>query len=188
MTELQQLEGDLRFVRGALTSSERTGSPAGIYFLWAAAVLIGFSLVDFRRELVGPFWAIVGPAGFVASLLIGWRHAQKVGQVSAAEGRRQALHWGGMLAAVALAGVLPARGVVPWEVMNSVILLILAFGYFSAGVHGDRELMWVGVVMGGAYLLVTLSPAYAWTMAGVAIAVALMIAGLHAGRSYEAAP
>ena len=188
MTELQQIEGDLRFVRGALTSSERAGSPAAIYFLWAVAALIGFSLVDFRRDLVGPFWTIVGPAGFVVSLYIGWRHAQKVGQVSAAEGRRHALHWGGMLAAVALAGLLPARGVVPWEVMNSVILLILAFGYFSAGVHGDRELMWVGVVMGGGYLLVTLASAFAWTIAGVAIAVALTVAGLHARRSLEATP
>ena len=188
MTELQQVEGDLHFVRGALAISERTHSPATICLLWAAAALVGFSLVDFRPDLVGPFWALVGPAGFVASLLIGWRHARKVGQVSAAEGRRQALHWGGMLGAVALAGLLPARGVVPWEVMNSVTLLILAFGYFTAGVHGDRGLLWIGLVMGAGYVLVALVSAYAWTIVGVAIAVALAVTGLRGRRAHEAAP
>ena len=54
MTELERFEGDLRFVRSALASSEQSHSPAGIYFLWAVAVAIGFALVDFRECLVGP--------------------------------------------------------------------------------------------------------------------------------------
>jgi len=127
MTELEQIGGDLRFVRGALASSERPQSPAALYFFWAAAVLVGFALVDFRQALVGPYWAVTGPAGFVASAYMGWRHARHTGQVSAADGRRHLLHWGGMLLAIALALLMPSRGVLSWEALNSVILLILAF-------------------------------------------------------------
>ena len=68
-----------------------------LYFFWAAAVLVGFVLVDFRQALVGPYWMVVGPAGFVVSALLGWRHALRTGQVSVADGRRHLLHWGGML-------------------------------------------------------------------------------------------
>ena len=188
MTELEQVEGDLRFVRSALASSDRPHSPAGIYFLWAVAVAIGFALVDFREGLVGPYWMLVGPAGFVASIYLGWRHARRLGQVSAADGRRHLLHWGGMLAVIALAMLMPARGVLTWEGLNSVILLILALAYFTAGVHGERPFMWVGVLMGAGYVLITLGSAYAWTIVGVTLAVALTVAGLRGGRPLEAAP
>jgi hypothetical protein len=187
MTQLEQVEGDLRFVRGALTASERTGSPAAIYFLWAAAALVGFSLVDFRRDLLGAYWSVVGPAGFALSWFLGWRHARRSGQLSIAKGGRQALHWGGMLVVIALAAMLPGRGVVSWDVMNALILLILAFGYFTAGVHGDREMLWIGVLMAAGYVLVSVVPAYAWTAVGVALAVALAVAGLRRGRGRETA-
>ena len=181
MTELEQIGGDLRFVRGALASSARPKSPATLYFFWAAAVLVGFVLVDFREAVVGPYWAVVGPAGFIASAYLGWRHARRTGQVSVADGRRHLLHWGGMLLAIALALLMPSRGVVSWDVMNSLILLILAFGYFTAGVHGDRNMLWIGVLMAAGYVLVTMGSAYAWTMVGVGLAVALTIAGIRGG-------
>jgi len=188
MSQLEQVEGDLRFVRDALASSDRPKSPAALYFLWAAAVLVGFVLVDFRQALVGPYWAVAGPVGFIVSAYIGWRHARRTGQVSAADGRRHLLHWGGMLLAIALAMLMPSRGVLPWEALNSVILLILALGYFTAGVHGERPFIWVGALMGVGYVVVTLVSAYAWTMVGVALGLALTVAGIRGGRALEAAP
>lgn len=188
MNQLERLEGDLRFVRGALESSDKRRSPAVIYFLWAAAVLVGFVLVDFSRALVPLYWTVVGPTGAVASFYLGWRYARRTGQASVSEGRRYALHWGGMLVAIAFA-VLMQRlgGGLSWEGLNAVILLILALGYFTAGVHIDRPLMWVGALMGVGYIVVTLVSAYAWTMVGIALAIALTIAGLRGGRSLDAA-
>lgn len=187
MDQLQQVEGDLRFVRVALAASDRKPLPGSLYYFWAVAVLIGFTLVDLRPQLVGPFWTAAGPLGFIVSAVLGSRHARSRGQVSAADGRRHLLHWGGMMAAIALAVASPALGVFPWESLNAVILLIVALGYFTAGVHGDRAFLWVGVLMAGGYLLVTLVSAYAWTMVGVALAIALTIAGLREGRSRETA-
>ncbi len=48
---------------------------------------------------------------------------------------------------------MPIRGVLSWDVLNSVILLILALGYFTAGVHGERPFLWVGAVMGAGYIV-----------------------------------
>jgi hypothetical protein len=187
MTELERLESDLRFVRGALTASERKHSPAALYFLWAAAVLTGFVLVDVRPDWVGPYWMVTGPAGFLASAWLGWRQARASGQLSAADGRRQLLHWGSMLFAVALALLLPGRGLMPWPSLNPLILLILAFGYFTAGVHGERPLLWLGGAMAAGYVLVILGTPYAWTIVGVALAVALAVAGIRRERALEAA-
>lgn len=187
MDQLEQVEGDLRFVRGALAASDRPHAPAMLYFFWAAAVLVGFALVDARPALVGLYWTVVGPAGFGISALLGWRHALRTGQVSFKDGRREMLHWGSMLVVIALATLMPARGILPWEGLSALILLILAFGYFTAGVHGQRSFLWVGALMGAGYVLVTLVSAYAWTMVGVAVAIALTIAGLREGRSLETA-
>ena len=188
MTELERLEDDLRFVRGALDASDRKAFPSAIYFLWAAAVLAGFLLVDFRPGWVGWYWLVAGPAGFLISLALGWRHARTSGQVSATDGRRELLHWGGMMLAIGLALLLPSRGGVAWESVNAVILLIVALGYFTAGVHGERAFLWLGALMAGGYLLVMLTSAYAWTIVGVSLAVALVVAGLRGGRAHEAAP
>jgi len=188
MTELGRLEADLHFVRDALAASDRKLLPASLYFVWAGAVLIGFTLVDFRPQLVGPFWTVAGPLGFIVSAVLGARHARSRGQVSAAEGRRHLLHWGGMMAAIALAVASPALGVLPWQSVNSVILLIIALGYFTAGVHGDRRFLWVGVLMAGGYVLVALVSGYAWTIVGVTLTVALTAAGLLGEAPGEAAP
>jgi hypothetical protein len=54
------------------------------------------------------------------------------------------LHWGGLLGAIALAILLPARGLVPAAAVGPVILLLLALAYFLAGVHLDPAFRWVG--------------------------------------------
>lgn len=186
MVSLERIEGDLRFVRGALESSNHARSPAAIYFLWAAVVLIGFALVDFRPSVVPLYWKIAGPMGFATSAFIGWRHGKRWGQLSAVEGRRHVLHWGAVLLVTFLAVLMPARGVLPWASLNTVILLILALGYFTAGVHSDRSMLWIGVLMGVGYVTVMSGSAYAWTIVGVALAIALTAAGVRGGRSREA--
>ena len=183
MDQLEHLAGDLRFVRGALDTSIRGASPSMLYFLWAAIVLIGFALVDFQSDWVPRYWTVAGPTGFFASAYIGWRHARRLGQASASDGRRHVLHWGAVLSAVALAVLL--RGV-PSEQLHAVILLVLALGYVTAGLHLDRPLLWVGLLMGAGLVLVTLVSSYAWTAVGIALAVGLTVAGIREGRPREA--
>src|SRR5262245_40901644 len=109
MDHLERLEGDLSFVRGALDASTRSKSPSALYFLWAGIVLIGFALVDVQAGLVPAYWAVAGPVGFFASAYLGWRHALRVGQASASDGKRYLLHWAAVLVVVALAVLLCRR-------------------------------------------------------------------------------
>ena len=185
--EQDQLSGDLRFVRGVVEGTGRDNSPAAIYLLWAIVGPIGLALIDFREAWVRDYWTIAGPAGFVASAFLGWRAGQRTGQVSAAEGWRYLLHWGGMLVAVFLVVLLPLNGLMPWKALHAVILLILALGHFAAGVHLDRPLLWVGLLMGAGYIYVVFVSTYAWTVVGIVVGAGLLIAGLRRRPLHEAA-
>jgi hypothetical protein len=187
MDHLERLHGDLSFVRDAVDASTQSKSPAALYFVWAVIVVIGFSLIDFRPEAVPTYWTVAGPAGFLISAYLGWRHARRIGQASSADGKRHVLHWGAVLVAIALAVVLGVSGALPSGTLNTVILLLLALGYFTAGLHLDRSFLWVGLLMGAGSVVVTFVSTYAWTGLGIALAVSLTIAGLRQGRSVEAA-
>jgi hypothetical protein len=180
---LERLQGDLKFVRAAVDSSSRSKSPPALYLVWAIIGGIGFALVDFRADLVPGYWAVAGPAGFLLSAYLGWRRARVGGQASSAEGKRHLLHWAAVLLAIALAAFLVFSSTLPANALQTVILLVLALGYFTAGLHLDRALLWVGALMAAGAVGVTLVPAYAWTGLGIALAVALVVAGIGQGRS-----
>ena len=187
MDQLEQLKGDLHFVRDVVKTADRDTSPATIYFLWAVVGFCGFALVDFRDTWAPWYWSIAGPAGFLASAYLGSRYARRKGQVPIGAGSRHLLHWGGMLAAIFLAFLMPITGVLQWDGIGPAILLILALGYFQAGVHLDRALLWIGLLMCAGYLFVMFVSAYAWTVVGLVLAAALTIAGLRGERPHEAA-
>jgi hypothetical protein len=187
MDHLERLEGDLSFVRGALATSTRSKSPSALYFLWAVIAPIGFVLIDFRADWVPEYWAVAAPVGFLASAYLGWRHARRLGQASAADGRRVLLHWGAALVVIALAVVLGRSHAMPSATLHTVILLLLSLAYFTAGLHLDRGFLWVGALMGVGSIAVTQMPVYAWTAVGLTIAVSLAVTGLREGRSREAA-
>ena len=174
-------------MRAVVETADRDSSPTMIYFLWAIVGLCGFALVDFRQTWVPLYWSIAGPAGFLASAYLGWRHSRRTGQVTASAGSRYLLHWGGILTAIFLAVLMPIGGLLQWDGLGPAILLILALGYFQAGVHLDRALLWIGLLMGAGYLFVLFVSVYAWTVVGLVLATALTIAGLRGGRQHEAA-
>ena len=86
MNQLQQLEQDLRYVRGAVERAETNPSSRRLCFLWAVVGGAGFALVDLRVDWVPSYWIVAGPGGFLASAYLGWRHAAHAGQPSPAAG------------------------------------------------------------------------------------------------------
>lgn len=178
-----ELQSDLGYIRSLVQRSERRPTPASILLLWAAIVLAGFAIIDFSPRHTGFFWMIMGPAGGIASGLLGWRHGLKLGQLDRAVGIRHALHWSGMLVLIGLAVVLAVTGHIPHRELSRVILLIVAFGWWAAGVHFDRVFLWFGALMALGFLGTLLLAAYAWTLLGAAIAVGLVIMALTRGRT-----
>ena len=66
------------------------------------------------------------------------------------------------------------NGVLLHSGIPQVIILILALSYFTAGLYQDRPLMWMGVLLGISYVLVTLVSGPVWTIVGVVIAGSLV--------------
>ena len=187
MDQLQQLEQDLRYVRSAVERADVNPAPRLICFVWAALGGLGFALIDLDVTLVPTYWTIAGPGGFVLSAYLGWRHARETGQPSALTGRRHMLHWGAMLVAIYLVLLLPALAAAPWTAVGPTILLLLALGYFQAGVHLDPAFRWIGLLLSVGYVLVLTVSGYAWLTLGVLFALALVVTGIRTSRHEAAA-
>jgi len=174
----KELESDLSYVKNVIRKSDRRSSPSILYIMWAVIVAVGFTMADFAQSIVSWYWVVAGPVGGILSGIIGARHQRLGGQLNRDLGLRHALHWGGMLVAIFLSVLLIPRGVLRGEDIGTVILLIVAFGWWSGGVHFDRVFMWLGLAMGLGFVAVLWIDRYAWTCLGTLIAVVLIIRGL----------
>lgn len=183
----RQVEEDLGYVRDLVDRAGRDDTPRAIWYLWAAIGGVGFALIDFRPQSVGLFWAIAAPLGFLASMWLGWRHARALGQESRREGRTHMLHWGGMGGAIALVVFFAARGHLTGEEIAQAILLVVALGYFLAGVHLAGPLLWVGLLLAGSFVAVEFVDGYVWTAVGVVMALALVVTAHVQGKALGAA-
>ena len=182
MTKLDELKDDLSYVRGAVQRADHKRGPAAIYLLWAAITVVGFSLVDFFPEAVAIYWAAAGPLGGLVSFWLGWRDARRRGHGDVNVGVRHALHWIGMLVAIGMTVLLALTGRLEWDAVSPAILIIVALGWYLAGVHLDRPLLWLGLLMGLGYVVILFVQVYTWTLLGVLIAVGLIVAALVARR------
>ena len=190
MAAREQMKDDLAYVKGAV---ERTGNvhvPA-VYLMWAAIGLVGFSLPDFisngwvgwSYSGIGWYWAVMGPAGFFASWWLSARASDRVGQMSKRTGIRWGLHWAAFGATGVLGIALAVSGHVGWEVYGALWVLLLALSYTLAGVHLERRLLPIGLMLGVGYLMILFLPQYGWIAAGVLTAVALVTQAVIGARS-----
>lgn len=179
-TDLQQ---DLDFVASAVRRHDRSSGVPAIYFLWAAIIAIGFALPDFAPRQAGPFWLIAGIGGGLLSWWLGVRAARRSGINDVATGRRYGLHWliGGIGFLLVLLPVIVGRLAIGDAVPG--FLLLSGLLYALAGVHLERPLLWSGLLMLAAYVvLVVFAPPYTWTITGIVIAISLAWAGLQSRR------
>lgn len=191
MTDDRQARDDLSYVRSVLHRAERTaGSPATIYFVWAAITFFGFAIIDFAPEKTGLYWIVAGPLGGVLSAVLGHRAGRATGQPAEREGRVLAMHWSGVMIAVLLIVPLAMTRVIAPDDFPRLVMLVIALSYYTAGVHVDRRLIPVSVVLAACYLLAVFARTlpHLWTVTAAIVAASLAIAGLFAAaRSRRAA-
>ena len=181
MESTRRIEEDLEYVREVVDRGEGFGAPRSIWYLWATIVLAGLTLTDFAPERVPIFWSIAGPGGFLASMWLGWRSARAAGVESRRDANAHMLHWGGMLMAIFLLVPLAATGPLSGEAMGQVALVIVALGYFLAGVHIARPFAWIAPLVAVGYALTFVLDAWAWTITGALVAVGLVVTA-HVSR------
>ena len=172
MTDPEEFKEDIAYGRAMADRSDTNHVPS-IYFLWAALGLCGFALIDFVDDVrwIGRYWIVAGPVGFCLSMWLGRRASHHIGQADRQEGMRWALHFLAFMVAGLLGGALVAAGQLTGPGFNSLWVLLLALTYFQAGVHLDRRLLPIGLLLGASYLATLWVTEYAWTAAGVAVAL-----------------
>ena len=176
MTEAASMKDDIAYVRAAAERSQPGHVPA-IYLIWAAIAVCGFALVDLvgpGSSVVGIYWTIAGPAGCALTWWLAARAGSHAGQADRRTGRRWVGHFLGFFAVGLLGMGLVASGQLNWSGVSSLWVLILALTYFLAGLHLERRLMAVGVVLAIGYLFTLYLPEFGFTTAGVMFAMALV--------------
>lgn len=175
--DLSNLERDLGVVRGALDRAQPR-RPAVIPLLWAALVLVGFSLLDLAPSLAGPFWLVATPVGFLASTWVGRRAARASGVRDRASGRRHLLHWAGILIALTLLVPLVRSGALTGIAVGQAALLLVALGYWMDGVHHLPANRWVAVALVAGYLASFVLHRHVWLLVGAVVAGALVASSI----------
>ncbi len=178
----ESLESDIQYVRALVKKSCSESLPMSFFIVWAVIILLGFSIIDFAPRWTGLFWMVAGPGGGVLSGVLGHRAGIRLGQLNRETGVRHALHWGGMLLVILLAVFLAMRGFVHGTVLSQVILLVVALGWWTAGVHFDHSFLLFALVMMLGFVGTLFVTRYIWTAIGVLTAASLVGAALHRGK------
>lgn len=175
MTNRDTLREDIAYVRDATSRANATTSPS-ICLLWAVIGLCGFVLVDFVEDSrwIGIFWLLAGPGGAILSLWLGFRAQRQVGQFDRRSGIRLGVHWLAFLVAGVLGLALVLSGHLDWPGFGSLMVLLLSLTYFHVGMQLDRRLLPIATVAAVCYLVTVIVSGYEWTLAGVAMASALV--------------
>lgn len=179
MTDIDKLRDDIAYVRTATDRSENVPF-SSIYILWAVIILFGFPLTDFvdDKSWIGWYWMVATPVGFLLSMWIGSRTSARIGQADMERGMRWVKHWLALVVAGVLGGLLVTGGELTGSGISALWLLLLALAYFYAGLHLDRRLVPVGIIIGICFPVTLYLPGYGSTASGVVIAGALFVVAL----------
>lgn len=177
MQQADQLKQDLDYVAGAVRRHDRSMGVPSIYFLWAVIVALGWALPDFAPQWAAGYWVVCGIGGGFASMMLGARDSRRNGTMDRELGRRHGLHW--LVTGVAfLICWMPVFRGAPIESAVGNFILVAGLSYALAGVHLERPLLWTGMLMLLAYLLLNLfALPYTWTVSGLVVGAALAWAG-----------
>lgn len=179
---ISKIESDIGYVKDLVAKSDNSTLPASFYIIWAVILMVGFSLIDFAPRWVGLFWMIAGPAGGILSAFLAYKAEVNIGQMDRKVGIKYALHWSGMAVIAFLAILLGEKGFVQGTVLSQVILLIVALGWWTAGVHFDRIFLWLGGIMVLGFLGTLFMDRYAWTGMGVLLGTVLIVTAIRQGK------
>jgi len=185
MTDVQQMQEDLRYVRDAVRRRSPGLEGAVIpYYASAVYVLVGYVLLDLNQVYASWWFVLAGLAGWGAGALFGRRRTHRAGEIDRVRDQQASQHWGlgmvgSILSAIALACAIPAlRGPVDGQIM----VVLIGMVYLMWGVHRDRSFLVLGPLMIAGGIVVGLIPHYPWTCLGIVISVGLAAAGYLAQR------
>lgn len=188
MTGIGNLREDLAYVRDAAGRSDTVPSRS-IYLMWALIGLCGFILMDFAPGplWINVYWFTAAPIGIALSCWFGKRESLRLGQADRQAGIRVMFHWVAFMVAGLLGMLLVVAGHLSGPGLGSLWVLLLALSYFQAGLHVDRRLIPVGILIGIGFAITIYLPDYGWTAVGIILAGALTAQAFLGTRRQDAA-
>ncbi len=136
--------------------------------------LIGLSYIGIALTRVSPgmslfYWIVMIPVFGAISFLAHWQRTRSDSTGWGRLLRTQLLHWIGLWVAVQLAYRLLGVGLLDYESVGFVVLLLLAFAFFLQGVYLDWRIFIVGIFLGLSLLVAMYVAAYLWIILFLAI-------------------
>jgi hypothetical protein len=184
-SETHQIGQDLQFVKSALGkrgTHHRMPSIVGLY--WAAYVLVGYPMLDFKPKFAPIFLMAAGITGGIFSGWIGRRESMRLGERDQEQGRREALHWATLLIAVIGVVALGSIQHVNGYVIGQFVALTVGVVYLLAGVHYDHNFLWLGLLIIVGSIAISFIPRFGWTALGVVLSAGLVIAAFLNRREH----
>jgi hypothetical protein len=178
----EKIGKDIGYVKNLVDKSEQLLTPPSVFVVWAVIVAVGFTLVDFAPRYVGFFWMIASPLGGLLSGFLGRKTGRSSGQIDNGTGRKHAVYWSGMLAITMLAVLLGVKGFVHGAVTSQIILLIVAMGWWGAGMLFDRYFLYLAGIMMAGFVATLFFSRYVWTAMGILLAITLTAVAVYKGK------
>ena len=136
---------------GSASSGRRRPEWLGVEEIAFIALLLlaigGMAVTDYSARSGLSYWLVVIPLFAAVSIFSGWRRASADGKNVGAVLLSQLLHWGALVLAVYLIYLLERTGRLNREDAGLVALLSLSLTTVLAGIHFDRRLAVLGVLL-----------------------------------------
>jgi hypothetical protein len=137
--------------------------------------LIGLSYIGIALTRVSPhaghfYWMVMTPVFGAISLLAQWQLVRADPEKWSLLLRRQLFHWIGLWVAVHLTYMVLRVGLLNYESVGFVVLLLLAFAFFTQGVYVDWRFYIVGGFLAVSLLVAMYLTSYLWIIFLLAIA------------------
>jgi len=136
---------------GSASSGRRRPEWLGVEEVAFIALLVlaigGMAVTDYSARSGLSYWLVVIPLFAAVSIFSGWRRASADGKNVGAVLLSQLLHWGALVLAVYLIYLLERTGRLNREDAGLVALLSLSLTTVLAGIHFDRRLAVLGVLL-----------------------------------------
>ena len=140
-----------------------------------ALSIIGIGITDFSPADSYKYWVAMVPIFCGACLILEWSRVRGKGYKWTTILRNQLLHWVGLLVAVRLVFEMLHKGRLDNENTGLVILLLLAFSIFIAGIHLGWRLCLVGGFLGAALVAATYLEEYVWMLVIIALVILAVV-------------
>lgn len=139
-----------------------------------ALALVGIGLTTVRRAEAQRYWVSLVPVYGLLCMVTAWLRSRHDASFGIGAVVRQALHWLGIGAAVALDFYVSGTGLETGVATGLNALLLLAVGCFLAGIHLEWLFTLVGLLLAGTLICVVKADQYLWLVLVVG-ALALLV-------------